>query len=169
MVRSSTLLSRIQSFDISLNSVPIPCSSFIKILGVHVDSSWIFEPYVPVGLLMPVYVFFILFATSFPAFKNFSLLNYSLFRYFTITRCTFRFLINNFYIVYSVSKILASASFNAFVNTIIYLCIIKDLTGLGCGNVLFYICIVSRFFFFFSSILLYISSIFSILFNTFFS
>ena len=50
IVGSSTLLSRIQSLypDISLNSVHIPRSSFIKILGVHVDSSWIFESYVPV-------------------------------------------------------------------------------------------------------------------------
>ena len=39
-IGSSTLLSRIQPFDISLNSIPIPRSSFsIKILGVHVNSS----------------------------------------------------------------------------------------------------------------------------------
>ena len=48
LIVSSILLSRIQSFDISLNFVPRPRSSFIKILGVHVDSSWIFESYVPV-------------------------------------------------------------------------------------------------------------------------
>jgi len=36
-------LSRIQSFDISLNSIPILHSSSIKILDVHVDSSWSFE------------------------------------------------------------------------------------------------------------------------------
>ena len=48
IVGFSTLLSHIQSFDISLNSVPIPRSSSIKILGVHVDSSWTFESHVPV-------------------------------------------------------------------------------------------------------------------------
>jgi len=40
IVDFSILLSRIQSFDIFFNSVPIPRSSSIKILGVHVDSSW---------------------------------------------------------------------------------------------------------------------------------
>ena len=43
IVGSSTLLSRIQSFDSSLNSISISCSSSIKILDVHVDSSWSFE------------------------------------------------------------------------------------------------------------------------------
>ena len=43
IVGSSLLLSRIQSFDISLNSIPILHSSSIKILDVYVDSSWSFE------------------------------------------------------------------------------------------------------------------------------
>ena len=46
IVGFSTLLSHIQSFDISLYFVPMPRSSSIKILGVHVDSSWPFESHV---------------------------------------------------------------------------------------------------------------------------
>ena len=68
IVGSSLLLSRIQSFDISFNSIPIPRSSSIKIL----DPCWLFKSHVTVKcraayarlcLLIP-------FATSFPALKN---------------------------------------------------------------------------------------------------
>lgn len=45
---SSLSLSRLQSFDIFLYGIKIEVQSSIKILGVHIDSSWSFEKHVSI-------------------------------------------------------------------------------------------------------------------------
>jgi len=54
-----------------------------------------------------------------------------------------------------ISKILASASLSASVNTTIYLCITRDMTGLGCSNIFILHLYSFSFFLFFVSIFLY--------------
>ena len=78
---------------------------------------------------------------------------FSITRYFVILQYDYADVVyipalNSITSISCIPKILASASLSASVNTTIYLCITRDLTGLECGNVLFYICILSRFFFF---------------------
>jgi len=45
LLLASYLLSRLHSFRIHINFIPILRSFFIKMLGIHIDCSWFFDIY----------------------------------------------------------------------------------------------------------------------------
>jgi len=107
IVNSSTLLSHIQSFDISL-SIPflaLPLLRFLMFrLTLHGYSSHTWPS--NIGLFTPVYIFFILFSCCQKLLTS-QLLVISL-SLITPMSSIFQFLINNSLIMYCVFKILSS-------------------------------------------------------------